>query len=513
MAKATPLLSREQIFAAIDYQPSAGQRAFHEAGDDPEVRFRTLIAASRYGKSLAAAYDTLETVFTPGARLWIVAPHYDLGEFEFRYIYDAMAKILGGMKRQHGITSFLNAPGNGIMSIKTEWNSFVRVKSAMHPKSLLGEEIDYALFSEGARLSGTVFDGYIQARLAMRMGCATLPTTPSAQGFNQWVRQWYARGHDDSFPEYRSFGPFAALENPFYPVKAFSQTLRTTPWEKFREQMLGEFVLPTGRVYNTADPEAIAITSEEAEELWNWRGCPCWFGLDLGGTNPLAAIQLFALPRGMWYVHAEHYVAPGHSIGLRDHATAIREMGAPYHPRGVWADHDATDQKELVREFRRHRWGVPIRNARKADLLGGIEILRTLFHQGKIRINRALCPNLMRELVEYRWEDSQEENEKNERSLPRPWQDHALDALRYGIVSTMAYTGVTFEPDPIPAPADAIEVGPARCDRCDGAGVGLDGRPCPECEGPRVPEDDAKRRDGLLSAILATRKKAGEGRP
>lgn len=503
--KNAPLLSREQIFRQIGYQPSAGQRLFHEAGDDPEVRFRTLIAASRYGKSIAAAYDTLTTLFTPGGRVWIVAPHYELGEFEYRYIREAMAKILGGMNKRHGITSFANSPRNGVMVIETEWNSFVRVKSAKHPQSLLGEEIDLALLAEGSRMASSVFTGYIQARLAMRMGGATLPTTPAAEGFNQWVKQWYARGQDADFPEYRSFGPFAALENPFYPATAFAQAYRTTPWERFREQFLGEFVLPTGRVYNTAEPEAVAITSGEASDLWNWRGWPCWFGVDFGGTNPTAALQVFSGPDDMWYVHDEHYVAPGNAMLLRDHARAIRKMGENHFPRAIWADHDAADQKELVHEFRRHRWGVPVKNARKADLLGGIEILRALFHRGLIRINRERCPNLMRELVEYRWEDSAAENEKNERIFPRDWQNHCLDSLRYAIVSTRKYTGVVLDPQPIIPRAEAPSVGPGQCDVCGGAGFTDAGRPCPACgdddRGGSPVEDDAKRRESLLDAI------------
>jgi len=440
------LFTQAEIFRLLGYRPSVGQSAFHKS----TAKRKCLVAAARFGKSIAAAYDTLADLMTPGRRVWIVAPQFALGEFEFRYVVDAIARLLGGLSPANGVRRFQFSVNSGNMAIETMWDSFVRVKSAAHPQSLLGEELDYALMVEGSQVPGHIFDVYIQARLAMREGRACVPTTPAARGFNAWVKDWWERGKS-GHPAYASFGPFAAIDNPLYSLDSFKLAYETTPWDIFREQYLGHFVLPSGRVYSEADPDVVGVPDEFVAKLSgvsDWRNFPVWGGVDFGGTDPFVALVVAQLPDGVWYVADEHYCKPGADLRLQQHSERIAAKLRGLHVRSVFTDHDRADQHEIQRELQRH--GINVRNARKGNgkdgLLPTIDEMRSLFWQGKLFINRERCPNTMRELLEYRWEESRSGEEMNNKPLPRDWQNHCMDAMRYAICSALKMSGRAVEP-------------------------------------------------------------------
>ena len=68
----------------------------------------------------------------------------------------------------------------------------------------------------------------------------------------------------------------------------------------------------------------------------------------------------------------------------------------------------------------------------KDSVTAGIDKVRDYFKQGKIKINNK-CINLIYELETYSYPESNPE--KNEQENPVPLNDHALDALRYVIMT------------------------------------------------------------------------------
>ncbi len=77
-------MNKTAFFDKIDYQPHEGQRAFH----DSPARFKIACCGRRYGKSTMSARDVAPELFLPDKRFWIIGPTYDLGEKEFRIIWD-----------------------------------------------------------------------------------------------------------------------------------------------------------------------------------------------------------------------------------------------------------------------------------------------------------------------------------------------------------------------------------------------------------------------------------------
>src|SRR6266542_1190862 len=79
-------IDRAAYFDLIGYKPHAGQWKYHNS----KARFRCPCCGRRFGKSTMASRDLEPKLLQPKKRFWIVGPTYDLGEKEFRVIWDDM---------------------------------------------------------------------------------------------------------------------------------------------------------------------------------------------------------------------------------------------------------------------------------------------------------------------------------------------------------------------------------------------------------------------------------------
>lgn len=107
----------------------------------------------------------------PNKRVWIVGPTYNLGELEFRVIWQDM---IVGLKlgRERQIRKSYNKRA-GDMFIEFPWNTIVEVRSADRPENLVGDGLDYVIMSEAAKHNRETWSRYIQPALADKRGQAT----------------------------------------------------------------------------------------------------------------------------------------------------------------------------------------------------------------------------------------------------------------------------------------------------------------------------------------------------
>src|SRR5262245_12922764 len=90
-------LNKDRFFKEIHYEPHPKQWLYHKS----KRRFRVATCGRRFGKSTMAARDLEPELFMPNRRYWIVGPSYDLGEKEFRVIWNDLmiGQELGKDKR------------------------------------------------------------------------------------------------------------------------------------------------------------------------------------------------------------------------------------------------------------------------------------------------------------------------------------------------------------------------------------------------------------------------------
>ena len=452
------LWNKRELFAYLGYEPGAGQRAFHQS----TARFRVLIAGARFGKSLAAAKEVLPVALTPETRTWICGPTYGLAEKEFEYVLHDLAR-LPGVRDEMKVTGTLG----GRRMIRLPWNSEVVTKTADNPESLLGDELDFLLISEASRISRDVWERYLRPRLGSRRGGAVIPTTPAGAG--SWIHDSFLRGLDQHEPEWASFGPFSTLENPTFDRDEYEAARRLLPEEVFAEQYEGRFVRRSGLVYSefersrhvvattedgstsfpgaTSSPCATRSTDESDSarsskgECWpreasSW---PLWRTVDFGYRNPFACLWVRRAPDGSAWVEDELY---GSGWLVEDAAREILRRDRGRRVVATLADHDAEDRATLLRH------GVPTLPAPKA-VGPGIETVKRFLRApptfdlapDSLREQASLpppgvrvhprCRNLIHEFETYAWEEEPLGLDRNAPTRPRPWFDHALDALRY----------------------------------------------------------------------------------
>lgn len=286
-------VDKDRLFESVGYRPHEGQREFHRARE----RFRLLCAGSRFGKSYAAAMEALAYLLTPGTQSWIVAPTYDLGEKEFRYVLDKARGLGVPLRRVNDNVH------SGDMMIETEAGSWLKVRSwSMNPANLLGEELDLMVLSEGAQMRRPVWERYLRARLSSRKGRLVIPTTPA--GIDDFLHPLFYEPALRGEPDYW-MGEYPSYNNPMIDDAEVAQLRKSMDADTFAEQVEGKFVHFAGKVFKDFDRNVHVVSGSRLPP--RWREWPKYRSLDPGFADPFAIIWLTVGPDGTIYLYRESY--------------------------------------------------------------------------------------------------------------------------------------------------------------------------------------------------------------
>lgn len=394
-----------------------------------------------------AGRDAEPELLLPDKRIWIVGPTYDLGEKEFRVIWNDLI-VKRGFGRDKNVRRAFNVRA-GEMYIEFPSNypnarTRLEVRSAMHPEKLVGEALDGVIMSEAAKHNENTWNQYIRPSLADKRGWATFPTTP--EGFN-WLYKLWQHGQNPSgdYIDYQSW-QFPSWENPYVYPEGLDDTeiklLRLTmAHEEFEQEIAASFTATVGRIYsefNEVDNVRPHIFNP------NW---PNYIAFDWGFTNPLAAIEFQVDPWDNVYIWREHYES---FKTLEQHLDILRSRDNPdgYHLDlcfGDAADPEATmvvnmkfapcismpeakvnwrEGVMLVKRFLKHQ-----ETGNVLDEFGTPELAPKLFVTHD-------CPNTIHEFNTYKRKKSEISDpvEHTSAGAAQKQQDHALDALRYGLM-------------------------------------------------------------------------------
>lgn len=241
-------MNKWKYFQMVGYHPHPRQRLFHQSA----ARFKVPICGRRFGKSIMAAREIIPDLFLPNRRYWIVGPTYDLGEKEFRVIWDDLIIKLG-MGRQREIKRSYSKK-QGDLSIEFPWGTRLEVRSADRPENLVGEGLHGVIMSEAAKHLEETWDRFIRPALTDYHGSATFPTTPEGQN---WLYKLWKMGRDPEYPDFESW-QFPSWENPHvYPLgkedPELLLTMKTTPEESFAQEYGADFTSFSGKIYKEWD--------------------------------------------------------------------------------------------------------------------------------------------------------------------------------------------------------------------------------------------------------------------
>lgn len=205
----------------------------------------------------------------------------------------------------------------------------------------------------------------------------------------------------------------------------------------YLRNILGQWVAAEGSVYDCFDPARHVVPWSELPEMqWN-----IGVGVDHGTTNPTHAVMIGLGVDNVLYALDEWRYAPSNrearwsnvqlSQGLRDW------LAKPHHPSDdhdnppritcpVIVDSSATDYRVQLKQD-----GLTTYLANK-EVLYGIRTMSALFSSDKLKVSDR-CAGLLKEIPGYMW-DTKATTEG--RDQPIKLNDHGLDAIRYGCLST-----------------------------------------------------------------------------
>jgi hypothetical protein len=191
----------DEIFDGVGYAPHSGQIPVHNAVD--EHRNRLAACGRRFGKSQIGGHDltvAAHLAYIQQADLepkgkrheyWIVGPEYSDAEKEFRVLYNDLKRLDIDFDRPGTYYS----EGGGDMDVSLFGGRFqVHAKSAKYPQTLVGEGLMGVVMAEAAKLKSIVWTQYIRPTLAdfAREGSWALFTS-TPEGKN-WFYDLYMRG-------------------------------------------------------------------------------------------------------------------------------------------------------------------------------------------------------------------------------------------------------------------------------------------------------------------------------
>jgi hypothetical protein len=433
----TKVLDKGLFFDAIGYKPFAEQKDFHNS----KARFRCAVCGRRFGKSTMVARDAEPELLIPKRRFWIVGPTYDLGEKEFRVIWDDLI-IKRGLGKDKRIKKAYNVR-SGDMYLEFPWQTRIEVRSADHPEGLVGEALDGVIMSEAAKHKRETWERYIRPALADRRGWGTFGTTP--EGFN-WIYELYLFGQNPDLEDYASWKFPSWFNTVVFPGGRHDPEIellaKTTTPEWFMQEIGADFASFVGRIY----PE-FEVNTHVRHVGFN----PMWknfISFDFGYIEPLAAIEWQIDSWDNVYIWREHYKA---GLRLEEH---IKELKARIQPPDYHLDltfGDAADP-EAAAYISNHFCMCVADPKSKANWREGIDCVKTFLKPyqtgemdewGTPKMTPKLfidpsCTWTIKEFSDYRTKNTARQanapKESNQVGAAMHQNDHAMDAIRYGLM-------------------------------------------------------------------------------
>lgn len=219
----TKALSDERIQEIIGWTPHTNQIPVLKSVK--ANRETVLCAGRRFGKSALCAYLALKELLKDGKHIWVVSPSYDLSRKVFAYVQEWTAK--GFPSLMAGLTSRPNP------RIITPWNSWIELKSADEPQSLLGEELDLLIVDEAARIKKDIYERYLYPTTSSRQGKIVFISTP-------FGKNWFYDKFVDNKEVNGSF-QFTSKEGLSITEEEFLRAKEKIPRSTFEQEYLAQF--------------------------------------------------------------------------------------------------------------------------------------------------------------------------------------------------------------------------------------------------------------------------------
>lgn len=366
-------------------------------------RFRVLRCGRRFGKTALMIEEMKGIAISRPSRIAYIATTNQqardivwvelLKELQGAIIKTNEARLEITTRTQHG--------GESIIFLKG-WESI---------ETLRGQAFDFLGIDEIAmmRTFWTYWFEVLRPTLTDRKGQVLFASTP--KGFNHFYDLCNLELKDPTFKTFH----FTSWDNPHIPKEEIEAAEQTLPPETFSQEYMASFEKMEGLVYKEFNRKKHLY-----DEMPGGRFIKI-AGVDFGYRNPAAVLHIYT-DGDRYYIDDEWYKSERTDIQIAEYVAGC-DFDA------VYPDPESPGGIEELR-----RKGVNTREVskKKGSIKAGIQAVRELLINNRLKINKR-CVNTISEFEMYAYDENK--IERNEKEEPVKANDHALDALRYVLLT------------------------------------------------------------------------------
>ncbi|MCW4050509.1 MAG: hypothetical protein NWE89_12325 [Candidatus Bathyarchaeota archaeon] len=284
-------------------------------------------------------------------------------------------------------------------------------RSADKPERIEGHHFLGACVDEPAQMKASIWP-VLQARTGFNQAPILFTGYPIAMN-------WYY--HDIYLPWKQGdtvydFIEFASTDNPLYPKEEYERAKRTLPAWLFDMRYKGKFRKPAGLVYPEFGTH-LCVEPFEIEEGW-----PIYVGLDPG---VFFAALFLAEHNKIYYAYSDYYTETVRPAD--EHVKEIKDrLQGNIPPQYIYDPSRLTDVVDMKLPGL-----VKANNAVQAGIVSVTKVIK----EGRLKIMRGRCPNLMDQMEQYSFPIDPVSGVISKENPIKKF-DHLPDCIRY-IIHTL----------------------------------------------------------------------------
>lgn len=294
----------------------------------------------------------------------------------------------------------------------------IRAKTARDADALRSDYADFLVLDEFALMDRSAWYEVGAPMLIDNGGTAWLISTPKHRNH---FYNLYTEALNDKTGQWKAWH-FTSYDNPYLDRAALEAAARDMPESAYRQEILAEFVLYEGLIYDEFR-EDIHVLERDVTEFTRF-----YAGVDEGYTNPMVCLVCGEDGDGRLHVIEEFY---RRRVLQDDFVRICQDLCAKYPGLTFFVDSSAAG---LIAAMRRA--GLPVRSG-SGLVYDGIQAVKARLRicgDGRPRLTVSpACRSTILEFASYIWDQGRGSVDKD---MPRKENDHAMDALRYVCMNT-----------------------------------------------------------------------------
>lgn len=396
----------------------------HEAQFDIFIdpsRFKVLVAGRRWGKTRLAITACIYHALNKKAKVWVICPTYKQAEMiAWKLIQEMLPSEVINKKNEVKLTLELI---NG---------SEISLKGAENEDNLRGVGLNFCILDEYAQMKPNVWHEIVRPMLIDTQGQALFIGTP--KGKNS-LYELYLKGQreEDGFKSWQ----FKTESNPYIEPHEIELARKESPDRYFKQEYEASFEDYVGLIYPEFKDYHI-IDVGYIPEFYKRIAA-----IDPAISGTTCCLKAYMDEDGVMIIYDEFYKQ---NVRVDEVCNEIKDEKID-----KWLIDPSAQAKTQVKEgkllslydeFLEH--GISV-NPAESDVEAGINRTGEHFKTNRIKI-ASNCVNLINELERYRWADERETVNGVMKAKPYKKLDHAVDCLRYLIMSQTDKTELDYQP-------------------------------------------------------------------